>query len=421
MSDERYQIESMVCGAMMQEPWRTKSTTVTMEDFSIPLWRELYATVVQLATETNASDVGLVIDRFAKRTGRNDAHKIVANAYRDAVAANADLYAAKMLDMRRIRESRAILQTAIDNLGRDDSAIDTAIRELMALSRPTSGKSIDLKDALGQAVEEIEKVMAAKGGLMGVRSGWRGLDSMTGGFRGGDFYVVGGRPAMGKTAWMLNAIESAQVPLGVISAEMPAMQLAMRLMAVRGQISSQRVRCGELNDAEWGMLAATISDLSTRGIKINESAAPKISDVVRQAREWKHRDGIKALFVDYLQRLKGSKEKRHEEVAEIAMTLKELARELDIPVIALAQVSREVDKKPNPRPGMGDLKDSGTIEQEADMIVLLYRDEVYHPESQDAGTAEFLVDKNRHGPTGMIRTYWIADQMRFVDFAHERA
>jgi replicative DNA helicase len=240
---------------------------------------------------------------------------------------------------------------------------------------------------------------------------------MLGGLHGGDLVIVGARPAMGKTALMLNMAASALMagfPVGVFSGEQGVSQITQRLIAIQGRIPVMRMRNGSLIGEDWSKLSAAVASLKDRGMYIFDKPAPTLSDIVRRARSWHYNHGIKAIYLDYLQRVKiTTKAPRHEAIGEIAAGLKELARELNIPVIALAQVNREVEKRVNKRPFMGDLKDSGTIEQEADQIFMLYRDEVYNEETKDKGLAEINIEKNRHGSTGRVDLAWRGEYLRF--------
>jgi replicative DNA helicase len=245
------------------------------------------------------------------------------------------------------------------------------------------------------------------------------MDKFIGGFHNSDLVIVGARPAMGKTAFMLNLAINADAPVGIISAEQGMMQMGGRVIAIDGRINTAGIRSGKLEDEDYNRMTASYSRLRDRVIQFYDKPAPTLQDIVRQARKWKHNLDIKALYIDYVQRVKvDGKAPRHEQIGDVAMGLKELARELDIPVIALAQVNRSVEARTNRRPQMGDLKDSGVIEQEADVIAMLYRDEVYDENSQHKGIAEVDIKKNRHGDIGIVRTVWRAEYLRFEDLAN---
>jgi replicative DNA helicase len=220
---------------------------------------------------------------------------------------------------------------------------------------------------------------------------------------------------MGKTALMLNLILNANVSTGFFSSEMAAMQGAMRMISTVGSVNASKLRNADMGEDEWSGYNAGMSLLHDRPVYIDDQSKPTIDELQRQARIWKQEHDIKCLHVDYIQRIDAMEKRapKHLQVEEVAQGLKSLAKELRIPIIALAQVNRNVESRSNRRPNMGDLKDSGAIEQEADQIMILYRDEVYDKETNDKGIAELSIEKNRHGQTGGIRLSWEAQYMRF--------
>ena len=291
-------------------------------------------------------------------------------------------------------------------------------------SSPTAFRTVvgtDSEISVAEGIKAVNRELIAaveRGGPQyGVPSGLAKLDKILLGFHPGDLVVIGARPSQGKTALLLNMADAANVPCGIVSAEQAAMQILQRMVAIRSGVSAERIRAGELHDQDWPHLTEAAASLHATNTWIFDRGAPSITDVQRTARRWANGHGIKALYVDYIQRIRGGDPRapRHERVGEVAQGLKDIARELGIPVIALAQVSREVEKRNDKRPLMGDLSDSSEIEKEADQIVMLYRDEVYNHESSDRGTAELRIEKNRHGRIGFVRCAWLAESMRFRD------
>lgn len=334
--------------------------------------------------------------------------------------ASVEAYANTVREKWKVRQARVIAH----DLGEagDESAIDTAIRDLMALSASRRKASYNVKEMLKVAHSDLESVWRNKGKLPGVPTGLTRLDTILGGLHRQDLTVVGARPAVGKTAFLLNICTKAAVPVGIISAEQGVSQIGQRLLSIVGGVSAERGRRGNLDDQDWARLSAAAHALVETPIYVFDKPAPTIADVVRQCRAWVHVDGVKALYVDYLQRIKAEGDRpKHERVGDVAQALKEIARDLNVPVVALAQVSRAVESREDKRPRMGDLADSSEIEKEADQILTLYRDEVYHPESEHRGTAEIIIEKNRHGPTGFVRCAWLGESLRFVDLARDAA
>ena len=232
-------------------------------------------------------------------------------------------------------------------------------------------------------------------------------------------YITDGYVVTHNTALMLNLALAAKEPVGIISAEQGHEQMGLRLISIEGSLDSQKLRTGGFYDEEWDTLRKAVRRLTERNIRVNDEPGISISGIIRQARDWKFKYGIKALYVDYLQKIRATDKrmKRHEQVGEVAGLLKNLARELEIPVVALAQVNRECEKRPNKRPLNSDLADASEIEKEADEILFLYRDEVYNPDSPDKGIAEIDISKNRHGPTGTVRCVFVGKFMQFKEIA----
>jgi replicative DNA helicase len=203
---------------------------------------------------------------------------------------------------------------------------------------------------------------------------------------------------------------------GLFSTEQPMEQIGLRSLSIQGGVSAKKIRSADIDSDDISRLMTIIGQVKDRNILIHDKANITIGELMREARQMKFNHDIQVIYVDYIQRIKSpSAENRRLEVADVVTGLKTLARELDIPVIALAQVSREVERRTEKRPRMGDLLESGVIEQEADVVMLLYRDEVYNEGSKDKGVIEILIDKNRHGPTGKLKYSWIGDQMKIVD------
>ena len=292
------------------------------------------------------------------------------------------------------------------------------IKSLMELSRTEKKYLFSLEDAALNAVNQIYRVM--DGEEKPVPTGLDSVDRMIGGLHNSDLIIIAARPAMGKTAFMLNmAAANKNAPL-IFSTEQSNIQAAQRLFSIYGNVPGHKMRTGDVGDTELAQITSAIGLIKESKGWIYDKSGPYMSEIEATARQVYNDHGCSAIYLDYLQRIKHENPRlpKHEQVGDIAMRLKELARELDIPVVALAQVSRKVEERGGERgarPEMGDIKDSGTIEQEADMIMTLYRDEVYNPSTPDGGTAEVDFKKNRHGGTGMIRAKWIAPTMRFVD------
>jgi replicative DNA helicase len=301
--------------------------------------------------------------------------------------------------------------------GDPSDVLDAALSDLMRLSHTSQRHEYTLRDAMSLAYAAMQQARELGGKIPGITTGLAKLDEILGGWHDSDLVVVGSRPAMGKTSLLLNFSDAAaEAPHGIVSAEQPAEQIGGRVLSLGSGVAATKLRSGKVDDEDYGKLRHGIERMVSRKVFIYDRSAPSIGEVCRIARKWKHQHGIKLLLVDYIQRIEGgSGDRKHERVGDVARQLKNLARDLNIPVVALGQVSRDVEKREDKRPHMGDLSDSSEIEKEADQILMLYRDEVYDPDSEHKGTAEIIIEKNRHGPVGFARCAWLAETMKFAN------
>ena len=282
-----------------------------------------------------------------------------------------------------------------------------------------------ISQVLSKTVEQIDHLFETKGAVSGVASGFTDLDKKTTGFQAGDLVIVAGRPSMGKTTFAMNVAEAAAIsgglPVAVFSMEMPGEQLAMRMISSLGRIDQHHIRTGELTDEDWPRITSAISMLSETKLFIDDTPAMSPNEVRARARRIKREHGLGLIVIDYLQlmQVSGGSENRATEISEISRGLKALAKELGIPVIALSQLNRSLEQRPDKRPVMSDLRESGAIEQDADIILFVYRDEVYNDESPDKGTAEIIIGKQRNGPIGKVRLTFHGKYTRFDDFMPE--
>lgn len=344
-------------------------------------------------------------------------------------AANVMAYANIVRDraMRRaiIDISHDAVNAAGDLSGSTEAVADFAVRALMALSKSSQNCEFTLKQALSLAFADAEAAVDAGGKLRGVTSGFARFDKRIGGWHKGDLCFIGARPSMGKTALMVNMALSAALSghvVGVISGEQSAMQIGQRAIASTSNVHAERMRNGDIDDEAWPMLAEAVRKLSPSKFWMYDRSAPTLDEIARVARRWKQEHGLEILFVDYLQRVRFPKaESRIDEVSEVARGLKTLARDLDVPVVCLAQVKAEVDKRQDSRPGLGDIANSDEATREADLIAFLYRDEVYRDDTPDRHVAELNVEKYRHGPTGQFKLRFDGETMRFADLAMEES
>lgn len=431
--------EQAVLGGLMLAPDRIDSVAsrLNADDFYRRDHRIIYQAMVGLTERKQPCDA-ITLGEWFERNGLIDveSHYLLELASTTPSAANILAYAeivhGHATRRRVIDVATDLAERAFSLSDETGELLDKGITELMGMHRVQVSSEYTLKQALSLAYEQAEEVKKLGGLIPGISTSLVDLDDCLGGFHDSDLIVIGARPAMGKTALLLNLalaagrqrrtdrgeVETIPVPAGLISTEQPVVQLGARILSIEAGVKASRLRNGSHDEEDLERMFMGVRRLQGRTLMINDRATVSIADAKRAARRWKQEHDIAALWVDYIQRIRGTdpRMRKHEQVAEVAVGLKDIARELDIPVVALGQVGRDVEKRKDMRPNMGDLSDSSEIEKEADQIAMLYRDEVYNPDSPDKGMAELLVEKNRHGPTGLVRAQWIAETMKFANW-----
>lgn len=416
--------EQAVIGALLIDASLINEVDLIPADFSVETYRIIYQSIIDMTAASETIDV-LTISNHLEMTSPSESGRdwlvICGRSAKECYApSNVKAYAGIVKHASRVRSAKTIAAELLNTIETaEDSAetIDGAVQKLMELSVTRKSYEKSISQAIKGAIELIETANDAAGPV-GIPCGLTDLDEILSGFHNSDLYIVAARPAMGKTAVLLNFLDNSKVPAGLISAEQPNDQIGLRMIAVNGLVNSHRMRTGNLSDHDFDRVTVTTTRMHEEArIWINDKSGISILEVIRQARRWKHQHKIEALYVDYVQRIKWTDQKmaRWEQVGNVVMALKELARELQIPVIALAQVNRNIENRENKRPHMGDIANSSEIEKEADCIMTLYRDEVYDPDTADKGIIEIDVMKNRHGPTGYKKFVWDERYMKVKD------
>lgn len=413
--------EEAVLGGILMNPEMMFHAELTVDDFTAPERRALWQIMMGLANKGSPVDLVTVLDVIGETDDKT--RKLTTDychqVYMAGSPANVPAYAALVKDASRKEKAKVVAQTLLASIDQDGpEAITQAVTQLMKLSAARKQYEWGIRQAVSKAIELIEAA-EARGTAVEITTGLVDLDEYLGGWHKTDLSVIGARPAVGKTALLLNLADRAGAKCGIISAEQPHEQIGLRFLAMTGRVPLHSMRTATLSEDEYGRVSNAAAALSDRNIRIFDKSAPTLNDVVSQARRWRLEQGMEVLYLDYLQRIRypDNRIPRHEQIMEIAMGLKELARELDIPIVALAQVNREVEKRADKRPTMADLRDSGSIEQEADQILTLYRDEVYNQDTPHTGVAEIVICKNRHGPVGTVKATWLGSFMRFENLA----
>jgi replicative DNA helicase len=337
----------------------------------------------------------------------------------------------KAILRRLVSAGGDITEYGYDEEGNVSETLDKAEQRLFSVSQNSQkNKFTAIKDVLTDAFDRIDKIHKDKdkGALRGVSSGFRDLDAVTAGFNASDLLILAARPAMGKTSFALNLAENAaideKIPVAVFSLEMSKDQLVDRLLSSQSGVDSWKLRTGNLSDDDFPKIGYAMGVLSEAPIFIDDTPSANVMEVRAKARRLQMEHGLGLIIIDYLQLMsghsRGSDGNRVQEISEISRGLKGLARELNIPIIALSQLSRAVEHRDDKRPQLSDLRESGSIEQDADMVMFLYRDEYYNPETDRKGITEVLIRKHRHGPTGTIELHFNPAQMRFSDLEKRR-
>jgi replicative DNA helicase len=423
--------EQAVLGGLMLAPQALSRLRLSEGDFYRRDHALIYRAICELDRKSQPFDAVTLSDWFE---AQGLSEHVAGGAYLIELASTTPS-AANIGAYTTIVRDKAVLRRAIDiatklmgdgfNPNNRDSAeiIDTAIGELMGLAKQESRFESTLTQAVSAAFDDMQTAYSSGGVLQGVTTGFKRIDKRLGGFHPGDLIVIGARPAMGKTALLINLAEAAAEKkhcVGMISGEQSSKQVGQRAMSRASGVAAEKMRSGDLEDEEWSNLTEAIRRLREHRFYLYDRSAPTLDEVRRTARAWKHEFGMEALYIDYAQRIRVPKaSSRVDEVAEVARGLKEVARDLEIPVVALSQVIKGVDMREDKRPGMSDLANSDDLVREADVIAMLYRDEVYREDTPDKGIAELNVEKNRHGPCGQFQLAWVAQTMRFADLARD--
>ncbi|RCS59898.1 replicative DNA helicase [Parvibium lacunae] len=430
--------EQSVLGGLLLDnaAWDRIADVIREEDFYRFDHRLIFQQLSRLISNGKPADVITVFEALQNAGKVNDAGGLPylnSLAQNTPSAANIGRYAEIVRDRSILRRlvtiSDEISAAAFNPQGKETKQIlDEAEQKVFHISeeRARGGSGFQaLPGLLSQVVERIDELYHRdnESDITGVPSGFSDLDKMTSGLQPGDMVVVAGRPSMGKTAFSLNigshvAVEEG-LPVAVFSMEMPGTQLAMRMLGSVGRLDQHRVRTGRLTDDDWPRLTHAIQKMQDAQLYIDETPALSVIELRSRARRLARQCGkLGLIIIDYIQLMAGDgSENRATELSEISRSLKALAKELNCPLIALSQLNRGLEQRPNKRPVMSDLRESGAIEQDADVIIFIYRDEVYNPDSPDKGTAEIIIGKQRNGPIGTVRLTFLGQYTKFENFA----
>ncbi|MCM2130156.1 replicative DNA helicase [Larsenimonas rhizosphaerae] len=429
--------EQSVLGGLMLDnsAWDTVSELLIADDFYRFEHRFIFNAMTRLAEESRPLDAITLSesleshDQLSKVGGLSYLAELARNTPSASnIRAYADIVRERATLRKLIQSANQIAEGAFNPQGKTaDELVNEAERLVfqIAESRPKFGGPIGMSQLLTRAVDRIDELFSLKGTMTGISTGFRDLDEMTSGLQPSDLVIVAGRPSMGKTTFAMNLVEHAVVSgdkaVAVFSMEMPADQLMLRMVSSLGRIDQTRVRTGQLEDEDWPRLTSAVNLLKDKQLYVDDTPALSPNEMrARVRRLAREADGIGLIMIDYLQLMQvpGLSENRTAEISEISRSLKGLAKEFQCPVVALSQLNRSLEQRPNKRPVMSDLRESGAIEQDADVIAFVYRDEVYNKDNPDnKGLAELIIGKQRNGPIGTVHMAFIGKYTRFEDLA----
>lgn len=430
--------EQSVLGGLMLEngSWDKVADLIVEQDFYRRDHQLIFRAIAQLFEQSLPVDV-ITLAEFHDKRGELD--QVGELAYLGTLARNTPS-AANIAAYAGIVRERSVLRqliqvgSAISNVAfnpeglSSEDMLDLAekyVFEIAEKGAKRGGGFVQVKEVLSKVVDRIDTLFENDSPITGLSTGFTDFDEQTSGLQPADLVIVAGRPSMGKTTFAMNLAENAAIkskePVAVFSMEMPADALAMRMLSSLGQIDQSRLRSGRLNDDDWPRLTSAIALLNEAPLFIDDTPALTSTELRARARRLKREHGLSLIVIDYIQLMQGSgasNENRATEVSEISRSLKALAKELEVPVIALSQLNRSLEQRPNKRPIMSDLRESGAIEQDADLIVFIYRDEVYNEDSPEKGKAEIIIGKQRNGPIGTVALTFQGKYTRFENFAY---
>ncbi len=424
--------EQSVIGAIFLEPQALimAAELLVPEDFYRIAHQKIFDTMISLSDKGQAIDVVTVTEELSAKKELEDVGGIsylteIANAV--PTAANIAFYARiveeKALLRRLIRVATSIVEDGYAREDEVEALLSEAEKKMMEVSnRKNAGDFRHIKDVLVETYDNIELLHTRKGDITGIPTGFRDLDKMTAGFQRNDLIILAARPSVGKTAFALNVAQNVATKtdenVAIFSLEMGADQLVMRMLCAEGNIDAQVLRTGALEAEDWRKLTMAMGSLSNAGIFIDDSSGIRVNEIRSKCRRLQQEHGLGMIIIDYLQLISGSGragENRQQEVSEISRSLKGLARELKVPVIALSQLSRGVEQRQDKRPMMSDLRESGSIEQDADIVSFLYREDYYDKETENQNIIEIIIAKQRNGPTGTVSLAFAKEYNKFVN------
>lgn len=411
------------------------SETLQKDDFYHSVNGVLFEAMVELFNAGEAVDAVTLQNRLREK---NVPPEISSLEYIGAIvsavptSANAQYYANIVKDKAVLRRMIRTMEELQNRCYADSEELpvllDDTEKNIFKIIQETRGSRdfVEIRDVVLNTLKKIEQVAKAGGNVTGIPTGFQDLDRMTAGLQPSDLVLIAARPSMGKTAFVLNIAQHVafrkDIPAAIFSLEMSKEQLVNRMLSMESHIDAQALRTGSLETQDWELLVEGAGVIGNSKLIIDDTPGITVSELRSKCRKFKLERDIQLIIIDYLQLMSGSgrgTDSRQQEISDISRSLKALARELNVPVVALSQLSRAVEQRPDHRPMLSDLRESGAIEQDADVVMFIYRDDYYHPDTEKKGTAEILIAKQRNGPIGTVELTWLAKNTRFVSKQRE--
>lgn len=428
--------EQSVIGSMImdREAVTVASEIVTGEDFYSRQYGILFETMVEMGEEGQPVDLVTLQNRLREKDVPPELSSL--EFVRDLIAAvptsanvkyYANIVAEKSLLRRLIRLNEEIANTCY--AGKESLEFileDTEKRMFQLLQKRDSGEFVPIRQVVMNAMDRIEAASKNKGSVTGIPTGFTDLDYRTAGMQPSDLVLIAARPSMGKTAFALNIAQyvafKKNFPVAVFSLEMSKEQLVNRMFSLESSVDAQKLRTGQLNDQDWERLIESAGVIGKSQLMIDDTPGISISELRSKCRRLKLEQGLSMIIIDYLQLMSGSgrSDSRQQEISDISRGLKSIARELNVPVLALSQLSRAVEQRPDHRPMLSDLRESGAIEQDADVVMFIYRDDYYNHDTDRRGISEIIIAKQRNGPIGTVELAWLPEYTKFANLERAR-
>ena len=411
----------------------TVSETIRPSDFYKEAHKIIYECMLKLSNKNEPIDLITLTEELKKQGHLDDVGGISYITSLSTIVPTtsnvkyyADIVKEKSVLRQLIKASNDIINLGYENSVKVEEVLERAEKRIFDISQEKASDDFkSINEVLVDAYDMIEKLYTNKSDVTGITTGFKDLNKKINGLQRTDLILIAARPAMGKTAFSLNLVQNAALKgdasVAVFSLEMSKDQLVQRMLAAQSHVELKKIKTGTLDENDWPRIIDAMAVLSNASIHIDDTPGIKISELRSKCRKLKIEKGLDLILIDYLQLMEGegNNESRQQEIAKISRSLKIIAKELNCPVVALYQLSRAPEQRADHRPMLSDLRESGSIEQDADIVMFLYRDEYYHPDSESKNIGEVLIAKNRHGETGSVELVWLGEVQKFADKARD--